>query len=223
MNIKIPDNWSSFLEKEINKKYFIDLQRKLDSEYNNHTIYPSQEDVFQALELTPLDSVKIVILGQDPYHQPGQAHGLSFSVKKGVAIPKSLHNIYRELVDDIDGFSKPSHGNLEKWAKQGVLLLNAVLTVRKDEPNSHKDYGWEQFTDAIIAKLGKSEKPTVFILWGKNAQAKEKLIGTHHLIIKSAHPSPLSAYRGFLGSQPFSKANGFLCSNGLDEIDWCLA
>jgi uracil-DNA glycosylase len=184
-------------------------------------VYPRNADIFNAFNKTPFDKVKVVILGQDPYHGPNQAHGLSFSVQKGVAIPKSLINIYKELATDIPGFVKPAHGNLESWAEQGVLLLNATLTVRAAEAASHQKKGWEQFTDAVIKKLSDERKGLVFILWGAYAQSKIPLIdaGKHH-IIKSVHPSPLSVERGFWGSKPFSKANAYLIKEGKTPIDW---
>ena len=192
----------------------------LKNEYSQRTIYPSMYDIFNALKYTSYENTKVVILGQDPYHEVGQAHGLSFSVKKGIKIPPSLVNIYKELNSDV-GMIIPSHGELTSWAKQGVLLLNATLTVREGQANSHKDIGWAIFTDEIIKKLNLSSKPIVFILWGGNARSKKKYItNPHHLIIESAHPSPLSAYNGFFGSKPFSKANDFLIKNGLAPIDW---
>ena len=211
--------WHNNLTEELNKPYFIELKQKLSDEYCHHIIYPAKDDVFNAFDSTPFDNVRVVILGQDPYHQPGQAHGLSFSVKDGIKFPKSLQNIFKELKDDL-GIEIPFTGNLEKWAKQGVLLLNTGLTVRKDQANSHKSLGWQQLTDKIINLLGQHPEPIVFILWGKHAQDKSKFIASHHKIIESAHPSPLSAYRGFFGSKPFSKTNEFLSSINRKTINW---
>ncbi|WP_342567533.1 uracil-DNA glycosylase [Psychrobacillus sp. FSL K6-4046] len=215
-------NWKELLGAEWDKPYFKELQSFLDQEFAEHTIYPPREEVGSAFRSTPYDAVKVVILGQDPYHGPGQAHGLSFSVKPGVKIPPSLRNMFKELEDDL-GCPIPSHGYLEKWAKQGVLLLNTVLTVRAGEANSHKGMGWERFTDTVIQKLSEREKPIIFVLWGKPAQAKLKLIDTtKHYIIQSTHPSPLSAHRGFLGSRPYSQINEQLVSMNEKPIDFCL-
>ena len=215
-------NWKELLGAEWDKPYFKELQSFLDQKYAEHTIDPPREEVGSAFRLTPYDAVKVVILGQDPYHGPGQAHGLSFSVKPGVKIPPSLRNMFKELEDDL-GCPIPSHGYLEKWAKQGVLLLNTVLTVRAGEANSHKGMGWERFTDTVIQKLSEREKPIIFVLWGKPAQAKLKLIDTtKHYIIQSTHPSPLSAHRGFLGSRPYSQINEQLVSMNEKPIDFCL-
>lgn len=215
-------NWKELLGAEWDKPYFKELQSFLDQEYAEHTIYPPREEVGSAFRLTPYDAVKVVILGQDPYHGPGQAHGLSFSVKPGVKIPPSLRNMFKELEDDL-GCPIPSHGYLEKWAKQGVLLLNTVLTVRAGEANSHKGMGWERFTDTVIQTLSEREKQIIFVLWGKPAQAKLKLIDrTKHYIIQSTHPSPLSAHRGFLGSRPYSQINEQLVSMNEKPIDFCL-
>lgn len=215
-------NWKELLGAEWDKPYFKELQSFLDQEYAEHTIYPPREEVGSAFRLTPYDAVKVVILGQDPYHGPGQAHGLSFSVKPGVKIPPSLRNMFKELEEDL-GCPIPSHGYLEKWAKQGVLLLNTVLTVRAGEANSHKGMGWERFTDTVIQKLSEREQPIIFVLWGKPAQAKLKLIDTSkHYIIQSTHPSPLSAHRGFLGSRPYSQINEQLVSLNEKPIDFCL-
>lgn len=216
----LKNDWAPLLDEEFQKPYYRKLRKFLIDEYNNYTIYPDKYDIFNALHLTPYHKTKVVILGQDPYHGPNQAHGLSFSVKPGVAIPPSLKNIYRELADDI-GCEIPDHGFLEHWAKQGVLMLNTVLTVRAGRAHSHKGKGWEIFTDQIISKLNEREKPVVFILWGRPAQSKKSLItNPHHYFIESPHPSPLSANRGFFGSRPFSKANHFLRENGMEEIDW---
>ena len=184
------------------------------------TVYPPKDQIFTAFKLTPPERVKAVILGQDPYHEPGQAHGLSFSVQKGVDIPPSLKNIYKELQDDL-GITPPGHGYLVRWAEQGVLMLNTILTVRAHEAMSHADKGWQTFTDAVMEKLDEMDRAMVFILWGKPAQKKEKLItNPKHLVLKSAHPSPLSSYRGFFGSRPFSATNEFLQKNGIAPIDW---
>jgi len=216
----LKNDWAPLLEKEFEKPYYQHLRTILRNEYQTKIIYPDQNDIYNALHMTSFNETKVVIIGQDPYHGPGQAHGLSFSVKPDVAIPPSLRNIYKELQSDL-GCSIPNHGYLVKWAKQGVLLLNAVLTVRAGEPNSHKALGWEMFTDRVIETLNAREKPVVFILWGRFAQEKQRLISsTRHLIIKSPHPSPLSANKGFFGSKPFSKTNEFLREMGSEEIDW---
>lgn len=214
------NSWHELLCEEMDKEYYKDLRDFLISEYRTQTVYPEMHSIFNALHLTDYKDVKAVILGQDPYHGPGQAHGLSFSVKKGVTPPPSLVNIYKELKDDLN-IQIPNHGYLEKWAKEGVLLLNTVLTVRKGEANSHRNKGWEIFTDKIIQLLNERNEPMVFILWGSPAIKKEVAItNKNHLIIKSPHPSPLAAYRGFFGSKPFSKTNSFLSSKGIDPIDW---
>jgi len=215
-------SWKEVLAEEMKKPYFVELQSFLDKEYAEHTIYPARNDIVSAFQLTPFDEVKVVILGQDPYHGPEQAHGMSFSVKPGVAIPPSLRNMFKELSEDI-GCSIPMSGYLENWAKQGVLLLNTVLTVRAGEANSHKGMGWETLTDAVIQKLSEREKPVIFVLWGKPAQSKMKLIDTtKHLILQAPHPSPLSAHRGFFGSKPYSKINAQLISWGDKPIDFSL-
>lgn len=220
MTVKIGNDWDKLLKDEWDKPYYQDLRKFLIREYRNYNIYPDMYDIFNALKYVAYEDVKVVILGQDPYHGRGQAHGFSFSVKEDVPIPPSLLNIYKELRDDL-GLFIPDNGNLTKWAKQGVLLLNTVLTVREKSPNSHKDRGWEKLTDRIIALLNQREKPIVFILWGANARSKTKLINNRrHLILTSAHPSPLSAYRGFFGSKLFSKTNKFLRDNNMKEIDW---
>ena len=192
----------------------------MKEEYATHVVYPPADDIFNAFHFTPLREVKGVILGQDPYHNYGQAHGLSFSVKPGVDIPPSLVNIYKELHDDL-GCYIPNNGYLVKWAKQGVLLLNTVLTVRAHQANSHRGIGWEQFTDAAIKILNQQDRPIVFILWGRPAQQKKAMLNNpHHLILEAPHPSPLAAYRGFFGSKPFSQTNAFLEKNGIEPIDW---
>lgn len=220
MAVNIKNDWMGLLENQFQMEYYKELRTFLIHEYGSRTIYPDKYDIFNALNYTAYKDVKVVILGQDPYHGPNQAHGLSFSVKPGVPAPPSLVNIYKELKDDLGCFI-PNNGYLKKWTDQGVLLLNTALTVRAREANSHRNKGWEIFTDAIISILNKREKPMVFILWGSNAISKEKLITNKiHYIIKSPHPSPLSAHRGFFGSKPFSKTNNFLESIGEAPIDW---
>lgn len=212
--------WAQALKGEFQKPYYKDLFKQVGIEYSKYQIFPAGDDIFNAFHLTPLDQVKVVILGQDPYHNHGQAHGLCFSVKPDVEIPPSLVNIYKELHDDV-GCDIPNNGYLEKWAKQGVLLLNTVLTVRAHQANSHHGIGWEQFTDAAIRVLDEQDQPMVFILWGRPAQMKESMItNPNHLILKAPHPSPLSSYRGFFGSKPFSKTNEFLREHGSTPIDW---
>ncbi|MDF2068042.1 uracil-DNA glycosylase [Bacillus sp. Cr_A10] len=214
--------WKEIFDEERSKSYFLKLNDFLDKEYTEHTIYPARADIGSALRATPFNEVKVVILGQDPYHGPGQAHGMSFSVKPGVAIPPSLRNMFKELLEDI-GCPLPTSGYLESWAKQGVLLLNTVLTVRAGEANSHKGQGWEVLTDTIITKLSNREEPIIFVLWGKPAQLKKKLIDTRkHVILEAPHPSPLSAHRGFFGSKPYSKINAQLEAWGEKPIDFCL-
>jgi uracil-DNA glycosylase len=216
----LSNDWASLLGDEFGKPYYQELRKFLKEEYRSRTIYPDMYDIYAALHLTGYEDTKAVILGQDPYHGPGQAHGLSFSVKPGVPAPPSLQNIFKELHDDL-GCYIPNNGYLVKWAEQGVLLLNTVLTVRAHEANSHRGKGWEQFTDRVISLLNEREKPVVFILWGAPAQQKARFIDTsRHCVIRSPHPSPLSAHRGFFGSRPFSKANRFLREHGIEEIDW---
>ena len=216
----IGNDWDDVLGEEFDKAYYQELRSFLDSEYRSRTVYPLPQHIYTALRLTPYKDVKVVILGQDPYHEPGQAHGLAFSVNKGIEIPPSLVNIYKELHDDL-GCTIPDHGCLTSWAKQGVLLLNAVLTVQAHRANSHKGRGWEQLTDTIIQKVNEKTEPVVFILWGANARSKKQFItGQKHLVLESVHPSPLSAYNGFFGSRPFSKTNRFLSENGIQPIDW---
>lgn len=216
----LKNDWNELLKDEFEKDYYKELRKILINEYKTKTIYPDMYDIFNALHFTPYNKVKVVILGQDPYHGPNQAHGLSFSVNPGVPAPPSLKNIYKELHTDL-GCYIPNNGYLKKWADQGVLLLNTALTVRAGEANSHRKLGWEIFTDKVISVLNERDTPMVFILWGKNAQSKEALItNTKHFIIKSVHPSPLSARRGFFGSKPFSKTNDFLKSVGETPIDW---
>ncbi|MBB6673165.1 uracil-DNA glycosylase [Cohnella nanjingensis] len=216
------NDWNELLHKEMEQPYYRELRQRLAAEYREQVVYPDMHHIFQALHWTPYADAKVVILGQDPYHGPGQAHGLSFSVQPGVRQPPSLKNIFKELYEDL-ACAVPSHGNLAHWAKQGVLLLNAVLTVRAGQANSHKGLGWEKFTDAVIAALNEREQPLVFILWGSHAQKKAAFIDKRrHRVIASAHPSPLSAYNGFFGSKPFSQANAYLRAFGQAEIDWCV-
>ena len=216
----IGNDWDNVLQDTFESEEYQKLRTFLDSEYKSKTIYPLPQNIYRALRLTSYSDTKVVILGQDPYHEPNQAHGLSFSVNKGVEIPPSLQNIYKELHDDL-GCSIPNHGNLESWANQGVLLLNAVLTVEAHKANSHKGKGWELITDTIIQKLNEKQDSVVYILWGSNARSKKQYINNpNHLIIETVHPSPLSAYNGFFGSRPFSKTNNFLVKKGLEPIDW---
>ncbi|GAA6112339.1 MAG: uracil-DNA glycosylase [Apilactobacillus sp.] len=218
----IHNDWWEVLQPEFEKEYYQDLRKFLLNEYEHETIHPNATQIFEAFEWTPFSKVKVVILGQDPYHEPHQAHGLSFSVLPWVKIPPSLRNIYKELQSDL-GVTPVNHGYLEKWAKQGVLLLNSVLTVRDGVAYSHKSKGWEQLTDTAIAKLSERPEPVVFILWGRAARDKIKLIDTEtNIVIESAHPSPLSAHRGFFGSKPFSKTNEALKAMGEQPIDWQL-
>ena len=216
----ISNDWLSPLKPEFSKPYYAKLYKKVMEEYRTRLIFPPANDIFNAFELTPLNEVKAVILGQDPYHGDGQAHGLCFSVKPDVEIPPSLVNIYQELHDDL-GCYIPNNGYLTKWAKQGVLLLNTVMTVRAHQANSHRGIGWEEFTDAAIRVLNEQDRPIVFILWGRPAQMKKSMLtNPKHFILEAPHPSPLSAYRGFFGSRPFSRTNEFLEQNGLTPIDW---
>lgn len=215
-------SWKDVLSEEQEKPYFKKLQLFLDKEYASQIIFPKRTEIDSAFMMTAYDNVKVVILGQDPYHGEGQAHGMSFSVKPGVRIPPSLRNMLKELEDDL-GCPLPTSGYLEKWAKQGVLLLNTVLTVRAGEANSHKGMGWETFTDTVIQQLSNRDKPIIFVLWGKPAQSKITLIDTEkHTILQAPHPSPLSAHRGFLGSKPYSKINASLAAWGEEPIDFCL-
>ncbi len=216
----INNSWNEFLEYEFKQKYFIELATFLKQQYANKTVYPKKEEVFSAFAYHGIEETKVVIVGQDPYHQPNQAHGLSFSVKPQTPPPPSLQNIFKELVDDMN-ISQPSSGHLVFWAKQGVMLLNAVLTVEYNKPTSHQNKGWEVFSDQVIRVLNQQVNPSVFILWGKNAQKKIPLItNKRHLVITNVHPSPLSAYRGFFKSKPFSQTNDFLVSNNRKPIDW---
>lgn len=216
----IQNDWLDALKEEFRQPYYKKLFQTVNEEYRTRQIFPPADDIFNAFHLTPLHEVKVVILGQDPYHGEEQAHGLCFSVRPGVDIPPSLVNIYQELHDDL-GCTIPNHGCLTKWAKQGVLLLNTVLTVRAHQANSHKGIGWEEFTDAAIRKLNEQDRPIVFMLWGRPAQAKKSMLhNPKHLILEAPHPSPLSAYRGFFGSRPFSQANRFLEAQGVEPVDW---
>jgi uracil-DNA glycosylase len=222
VNPKIPESWKKILEDEFDKSYFFKLKSFLEQERKKYNIYPPMKDIFSAYNSMKFEDVKVVILGQDPYHGINQAHGLAFSVKEGITLPPSLKNIFQELVNDI-GCGYPKDGNLQKWANQGVLLLNVVLTVRAAEANTHKGKGWEYFTDATIKAISENLDNVVFILWGRPAQMKEKLIDTsRHLVLKAPHPSPLSAYRGFFGSKPFTKTNNYLIAHAKSPIDWCL-
>jgi uracil-DNA glycosylase len=216
----IENDWRGFIEAECQKEYFTELQNRIDMEYRTKSIFPQKDEVFNSLKYTTYENVKCVLLGQDPYATRGFAHGLAFSTKLGVSIPKSLRNIYKELNDDLKCYC-PNNGYLKKWAVQGVLLLNTILTVEEGKPNSHKGYGWEKLTDKIISAVNEKKTPVVFLLWGNNAREKKALINNpRHLIIESAHPSPLSANRGFFGSRPFSRTNKFLIDNGIEPIDW---
>ncbi|WP_434750284.1 uracil-DNA glycosylase [Paenibacillus amylolyticus] len=216
------NDWDEVLQKETESEYFNKIRYALAAEYKTQTVYPPKEDLFSALKFTPYHQVKAVIIGQDPYHGAGQAHGLSFSVRPGVRVPPSLKNIYKELQADL-GVPVPKHGSLIHWAEQGVLLLNAVLTVRESQPNSHQALGWQTFTDAVIRELNERPEPMVYMLWGSHAQKKGAFINRDkHLVLESTHPSPLAAHRGFLGSRPFSKANEFLVSQGIKPIDWTI-
>ncbi len=216
----ISNGWLDAIGQEFNKTYYKELRNFILSEYKNYKVYPDAGDIFNAFHITDLEDVKAVIIGQDPYHNEGQAHGLCFSVKPGVAIPPSLINIYKELHDDM-GYKLPNNGCLVKWAQQGVLMLNTVLTVRSHQANSHKGRGWEEFTDSVIRAINKQDRPIVFILWGVPARRKASMLtNPNHLILQAPHPSPLSAYRGFFGSKPFSETNMFLEKNGVKPIDW---
>ena len=220
MDVKIEESWKKRLADEFEKDYFKQLTDFVKQEYRQGTVYPPGPYMFNAFEHCPFDKVKVVILGQDPYHEPGQAHGLCFSVKPDVDIPPSLVNIYQELHDDL-GCYIPNNGYLKKWADQGVLLLNTVLTVRAHQANSHQGHGWEQFTDAVINAVNMQDRPIVYMLWGSPAQRKASMLNNpKHLILKAPHPSPLSAYRGFFGCRHFSQCNEFLKANGVEPIDW---
>jgi uracil-DNA glycosylase len=222
VNPRIEESWKSILREEFDAPYFISLSQFLREEKKKFTIYPPGPEIFAAFNHTPFNRVKVVILGQDPYHGPGQAHGLCFSVPGGIPHPPSLINIFKEIESDL-GIPVPASGNLTKWAGQGVLLVNAILTVRANAPTSHQNKGWEKFTDAVIRNLSEKRKNLVFLLWGNYAQAKESLIdSTRHYILKAAHPSPLSASRGFFGCRHFSRTNQILAEQGLNEIDWSI-
>ena len=218
--VNLGNSWDELLREEFSKEYYLRLREFLKKEYSTKTVFPHMNDIYNALRLTDYNNVKVVILGQDPYHGEGEAHGLAFSVKKGIAIPPSLRNIYKELNTSL-GCYIPNNGFLDKWAKQGVLLLNTSLTVQKDMANSHSGKGWEILTDAIIKKINKKKEPVVFMLWGNNAKSKAWFIDSnHHLVLTSVHPSPLSASRGFFGCNHFKLANEFLLSHGIEPIDW---
>lgn len=220
--VQIGNDWDALLADQFQQEYYLTLRKFLAREYRTQKIYPDMYDIFNALRYTPYSDVRAVMLGQDPYHGPGQAHGLCFSVQRGVPQPPSLQNMFKELQNDL-GITPPSHGNLTDWTKQGVLLLNTVLTVQESKPNSHKGRGWETFTDRVIELLNEHEKPIVFFLWGANARAKKALItNSRHCILESPHPSPLSAHYGFFGCRHFSKANEFLTSQGEMPIDWTI-
>lgn len=220
MDVKIEDSWKKHIGSEFEKQYFLDLTKFVREEYMHNTCYPPGKMIFNAFNLCPFDKVKVVIIGQDPYHEPGQAHGLCFSVNDGIQFPPSLVNIFKEIQNDF-GTPAPLSGNLSRWAEQGVLLLNATLTVRAHQAGSHQRRGWEEFTDAAIKSLAKDREHLVFILWGSYAQGKAAYIDPYkHLVLKSAHPSPLSAYRGFFGNKHFSRANDYLIQNGEEPIKW---
>jgi uracil-DNA glycosylase len=222
VNPQIEESWKEVLASEFDNSYFMELKEFLTEEKAKYAIYPQGSKIFNAFQLTPFEQVKVVILGQDPYHGPGQAHGLCFSVPRGIAPPPSLVNIFKEIEKDL-GIPVPAEGNLEKWARQGVLLLNATLTVRANQPGSHQRRGWENFTHAVISRLSERRVGIIFLLWGKFAQEKESLIDTNrHYILKAAHPSPFSAYNGFFGCRHFSKTNEILRKHGLQEVDWDL-
>ena len=221
--VNFNNDWDELLKGEFEKDYYVQLRQKLINEYRTQRIYPNMYDIYNAMKYTSYDAVKCVIIGQDPYHGAGQAHGLSFSVRKGIAPPPSLVNIFKEIKDDIGIDNLGKHGELTKWAESGVLLLNSVLTVRADQARSHRGLGWENFTTDVIKLLNQREKPMVFMLWGSDAKAKQQFITNPiHFVLKSAHPSPLSAYNGFFGCRHFSQANEFLIQQGLEPIDWSI-
>lgn len=223
MTIPVTNHWQPILDQASDRDTYQRLRSFLKEEYQTTTVYPPMDDLWTAFEATDFDQVKVVILGQDPYHGPGQSHGLAFSVRPGIKIPPSLRNIYKELESDL-GIKAPDHGYLMDWAKSGVLLLNTVLTVRAGQAHSHRKKGWEEFTNEVIQELNKRDRPMVFILWGKAASSKKNMIDTNkHGVIESPHPSPLSAHRGFFGSRPFSKANAFLKDRGQEPVDWHLS
>ncbi|MEO4054006.1 uracil-DNA glycosylase [Solibacillus sp. CAU 1738] len=224
MNNVFANDWENIIGEEFDKQYYKELLTFIAQEYSTYTVYPKKEDIMNAFRTTSFQDVKVVILGQDPYHGPNQAHGMSFSVQPGIPQPPSLRNMLQELQDDV-GCPIPNHGYLMKWANQGVFLLNTVLTVRAGEANSHKGKGWEQFTDAVIEKLAMRKDPIIFVLWGRPAQQKAKIINKSdvpHIVLQAPHPSPLSSYRGFFGSKPYSKINEQLVAWGKEPIDWCL-
>ncbi len=222
--VSFGNDWDEVLKDEFEKPYYLKIREFLKKEYSQQKIYPNMYDIFNALKSTGFKETKVVILGQDPYHNPGQAHGMSFSVKPGVMPPPSLLNIYKEIENEFDITMPKDYGYLQSWADQGVLLLNTVLTVRQNQPQSHKNCGWEMFTDKVISSLNDKKEPCVFLLWGSNAKSKAKLItNKSHLILQTVHPSPLSAYRGFFGCGHFKKANEFLQANGLKAIDWSIS
>lgn len=221
--VNFGNDWDEILKDEFEKNYYLELRQKLINEYRTQQIFPNMYDIFNAMKLTSYDNVKCVIIGQDPYHNIGQAHGLSFSVRKGITPPPSLVNIFKEIRDDVGIDNLGKHGELTKWAESGVLLLNSVLTVRANQARSHHGLGWEEFTTDVIKILNEREKPMVFMLWGGDAKAKQKFIkNPNHLVLKAAHPSPLSAYNGFFGCKHFSQANEFLKAHGMSEIDWSI-
>lgn len=220
--VNIGNEWDELLADEFKKDYYLKLREFLKKEYFTTKVYPDMYDIFNALKYTSYSDVKVVIMGQDPYHRPGQAHGLSFSVQKGVAVPPSLQNIYKELEADL-GIPPANHGYLKRWADNGVLLLNSVLTVREGSPNSHKGMGWEILTDKVIELLNERERPVVFLMWGNNAKQKSDLVtNPHHYVMEAAHPSPYSAYGGFFGCSHFSRTNRFFERHGLEPVDWCV-
>lgn len=221
--VHFENSWDELLKDEFKKPYYLKLRQFLINEYRSQVIYPNMYDIFNAMKLTSYEDVKVVIIGQDPYHGENQAHGLSFSVKKGIAPPPSLVNIFKEIKSDVGVDNSGKHGELTKWAEEGVLLLNSCLTVRAGKANSHRGMGWENFTDDVIRLLNQREKPMVFMLWGANAKAKAQLItNPAHLVLTAAHPSPLSAYNGFFGCKHFSKANDFLVKNGMTPVNWSI-
>lgn len=221
--VNFNNDWDKLLEGEFDKEYYLNLRQKLINEYRTQRIFPGMYDIFNAMKLTSYNDVKCVIIGQDPYHGEGQAHGLSFSVRKGIAPPPSLVNIFKEIRDDVGVDNLGKHGELTKWAGEGVLLLNSVLTVRANQARSHHGLGWENFTTDVIKLLNEREKPMVFMLWGADAKSKQQFItNRNHLVLKAAHPSPLSAYNGFFGCKHFSKCNEFLNANGMSGIDWAI-
>lgn len=221
--VNFGNDWDNILQGEFDKEYYLALRQKLITEYKTQRIFPGMYDIFNAMKLTSYDDVKCVIIGQDPYHGEGQAHGLSFSVRRGIAPPPSLVNIFKEVKEDVGIDNTGKHGELTKWAESGVLLLNSVLTVRANQPRSHRGMGWEQFTTDVIKVLNEREKPMVFMLWGADAKSKQAFItNPAHLVLKSAHPSPLSAYNGFFGCKHFSQANEFLTTHGMSAIDWSI-